>query len=323
MALYNFDDVAWHIRRLQHARRRGRLIFVLGSGINAPYGLPDWPTLIVRLLLDSGRIRKAKAVGEERIREILHDVIRDPLLQGVAVRSAFAREAQWLECLRSHVNAYDPEDVCDPAKPLWKVATLIASQFLADRSRHIPVLTFNYDGLLEVALRKALGRAATAIHSVSDEEEFFSSIHRAGIFIHHLHGFIDHPSSDIVLDAASYVNVLAAPGHHWSWQCMNSHLFHRDGAAVFLGLSLLDPNLRLLLTQSAARGMSLSGVYVSKPFPPIETESADDIRNIAFAASDIVHLFDGVLRQLSLVPFHVKSWDELPAFLDHVSEENE
>ena len=114
---------------------------------------------------------------------------------------------------------------------------------------------------------------------------------------------------------------------------MNTHLFHRDGAPLFLGLSLLDPNLRLLLTQSAVRGRSLSGVYVSKPFPEFkpscehEHEDArraiDELRSMAFAASDIVELFDRVLRQLSLVPYHVNSWDELPAFLDSISEENE
>ena len=42
---------------------------------------------------------------------------------------------------------------------------------------------------------------------------------------------------------------------------------------------------------------------------------------MAFAAHDIVELFDDVLRDLSLVPYHVKSWDELPLLLDKVAEE--
>jgi hypothetical protein len=34
-----------------------------------------------------------------------------------------------------------------------------------------------------------------------------------------------------------------------------------------------------------------------------------------------VQLFDQVLRELSLVPYHVKSWSELPGLLDLVAEE--
>jgi hypothetical protein len=322
VAFSNFDDLAWHIGRLQRARRGGHLVPVLGSGINSDYGLPDWPKLIVEVLLDSGRIRKAKAVGEEGIRGILEEVIRDPLLQAVAVRSAFAREDQWLAALKRHVKQYRVDDVVDPAKPIGKIAALIKQQYLADRHRHIAVLTFNYDDVLEVALQSMMAEEdREKVHPVTNEKDFFGSLHRAGIFIYHLHGYVWAEEHDIVLDAGSYVNILSSPGRHWSWQCMNRYLFHGDTAVLFLGLSLLDPSLRLLLTQAAVRGLALSGVYVARPFPALEDQNPDRLRRKAFAATDIVRLFDGVLRELSLVPYFVKSWDELPAFLDHIAAE--
>jgi hypothetical protein len=317
-------EVAWHVRRLREARRNGQLVAVLGSGINADYGLPDWPTLLVDLLLDSRRIRKAKSVGADAVKRMLHEVIRDPLLQAVAVRSAYGRNDQWLASLRSRLKKYRPEDVTDIHKPVGKVAALIAQQYFGDRHRHIPVLTFNYDDLLEVALRSVLGGGdSDKVHPVSDEKTFFGSIHRAGIFVYHLHGFVDAPESDIVLDAGSYVNILASPGRHWSWQCMNRYLFHDEAAPLFLGLSLLDPSVRLLLTQASIRGLSLSGVYVSKPFPTLKEEQPDQLRRMAFAATDIVELFDEVLRELSLIPYHLKSWSELTALLDYLAEEDE
>jgi hypothetical protein len=324
VAFSNFDDLAWHIRRLQRARRSGRLVLVLGSGINSDYNLPDWSKLIVELLLDSGRVRKAKKVGAKAIKAILDEVIRDPLLQAVAVRAAFSREDQWIASLKKSVRRYSPDEVKNPAKPIGKIASLVARQYLADRHRHIAVLTFNYDDLLEVALRAALGKAdASKVHSISNEKAFFRSLHRAGIFIYHLHGYVETSETDVVLDAGQYVNVLATPGRHWSWQCMNRYLFHGETAALFLGLSLLDPSLRLLLSQAAMRGLALSGVYVSLPFPELKETDPDVLRSMAFAATDIVQLFDEVLRELSLVPYFVKSWDELPAFLDHVAEEGE
>jgi hypothetical protein len=300
------------------------LLFVLGSGINVPYGIPDWSTLLVELLLDSGRVRKATAVGKDAITETLHEVIHDPLLQAVAVRSAFARNDQWLAVLRKRLSLYDRAEVVSPENPIGKVASIIAEQYLRNRDRHIAVLSFNYDRLLEVALEAALPPAdLSAIHTISGEKAFFSAIHRAGIWVYHLHGYIDHPDSDIVLDAASYVSVLASPGRHWSWHCMNTYLFHEESAALFLGLSLLDPSLRLLLTQAAVRGLALSGIYVYKPFPTLREIEIDALRNRAFAAHDIVQLFDGVLRELSLIPYHVKSWTELPALLDIIAEEAE
>ncbi len=322
MAFSNFDDLAWHIRRLQRARRNGQLVLVLGSGINSDCGLPDWPKLIVDLLLDSGRIRKAKAVGDKAIRSILEEVIRDPLLQAVAVRSAFSRKDQWLAALKNHVAQYRREDVADPCKPIGKIAALVKQQYLTDRHRHVAVLTFNYDDVLEVALQSLLAEEdQEKVHPVANEEGFFGSLHRAGIFIYHLHGYVGAEEDDIVLDAGSYVNILASPGRHWSWQCMNRYLFHGETAALFLGLSLFDPSLRLLLTQASVRGLALSGVYVARPFPKLEDDSPDRLRRKAFAATDIVRLFDEVLRELSLVPYFVKSWDELPAFLDHIAAE--
>jgi hypothetical protein len=128
---------------------------------------------------------------------------------------------------------------------------------------------------------------------------------------------------------------------------MNTFLFQKDSGAIFIGLSLLDPSLRLLLTQSATNGMPLSAVFVGKPLEPkllqprtnlVEPSlgnfySGKDMREeiehrrraalaeslkIAWMMRDIQKLFDNLLEELSLIPYHVTSWSEVGPLLDRV-----
>jgi hypothetical protein len=236
---------------------------------------------------------------------------------------------------------------------LGKVACIAADQYRADSRRHIAILTFNYDDLLETALRKELTApsASTLIprHPLTEKEasrvvvpvanaaQMGRARQRPGIYVYHLHGSLANKDSDIVLDAYDYVRILSAPGNHWSWACMNTFLFQKDSGAVFIGLSLLDPSLRLLLTQSAANGMPLSAVFVGKPLEPklllprsslsmpnssespSESRLSEEIEHarraalaeslkIAWMMRDMQKLFDNLLEELSLIPYHVTAW---------------
>jgi hypothetical protein len=315
----NHDEVLWTLRRLRHARIDGRLVFVLGSGINTAYGLPDWSRLLVGLLALSGRLRAAPG-DDPNFRQILSDLIPDPLLQGAVTRKAFSDADAWLDALNDALIPLHP--ATDSDKPLAHIARIVANQYLSNRRRHVAVLTFNYDRLLEEALRDALGTRASALHSVSREDTFARAVHAAGVYVYHLHGSIDDRESDIILDASSYVSVLGAPGRHWSWDCMNLYLFRQEAAAMFLGLSLVDPSLRLLLTQSAAKGMTLSGLYVSRPFPELPPADMDRTHALALVARDVFNLFDDVLLDLSLVPYHVTAWSEIVRLLEIVANDD-
>ena len=127
---------------------------------------------------------------------------------------------------------------------------------------------------------------------------------------------------------------------------------------MFLGLSLLDPSLRLLLTRHAANGMPLSAVFVGKPLEmaaPSDPQDCDLLKdcldlvdclhqhhcthlndclhltarfarldlntrlNAAFIGRDVQTLFDEVLEELSLIPYHVGHWSEISDLLTRVS----
>jgi len=319
MLNYEHEDLVWHLLRLRRARYDGKLVFVLGSGINKTYGLPDWRELIELLLRGCGRVPEA-STGRSRIGEQLQEIVPDPLLQAAVGRQSYLQPQLWIEAIRTHLQERPKYPAKQRRKPLYKIADLVMRQYEADPNRHISVLTFNYDRLLESALfARAKKHDHKPIFSISNEEQYAPSIYRSGVFVYHLHG--DAYSADSpVLDAGSYLRILGSPGRHWSWDCLTSSLVQRDSAAMFLGLSLVDPSLRLLLTHWAEKGLPLSGVYVASPPPPPSAllSGAERLKWVK-NSRDILRLFDEVLEQLSLIPYHVTTWDEIPELLEVIA----
>ncbi|HXA17074.1 MAG TPA: SIR2 family protein [Thermoanaerobaculia bacterium] len=269
-------------------------------------------------MLECSRVREATTVASH-IGTQMQAIVAEPLLQAAVGRQGYSNPELWIEAISRSLVATRgaPED---SGKPLYDIADLVVRQYEKDRHRHIPVLTFNYDRLMERAIqsRTRSVRDIAAIHSISDEREYAASIYRPGMFVYHLHGDATSKTSPI-LDAASYLRVLGSPGRHWSWDCLTATLFQRGTGAMFIGLSLVDPSLRLLLTQWAEKGLPLSGVYVGAPPPPPPvTLKLDDRLKLAKVSRDILHLFDEVLMQLSLIPYHVTDWDEIPDLLKDI-----
>lgn len=359
---HGYDELEWHILRLRYAREAGKLVFLLGAGINTEYGLPNWSQMLVRLTEGSGRLHRAEQpLTHEEARRSIDGVIIDPLLQAAALRAAYPSPADWVRALRSILKFED--DVLDnETKPLGRIAKVVAQQYLQDPQRHIAVLTFNYDSLIKKALDRAMGDQADVVTVVSTADELARVRHRPGIFVYQLHGSLANEKSDIVLDAYSYVRILSAPANHWSWSCMNTFLFQKDAGVMFIGLSLVDPSLRLLLTHAAENGMPLSAIFIGNPLEalvpsacslpssarryspallPRLASSGSRLRfprkapsrryersllrdrlqkalTAAWMKHDVQRLFDNLLEELSLIPYHVTEWSEVGDLIDRV-----
>lgn len=327
MAHQSYDELEWYLRRLRYARRAGKLVFVLGAGINAEYGLPDWSELIVRLTRNCGKLHTANLdLKTTQAKQYIDSVIADPLLQAAAIRGAYANASEWVRGLQQVMDRdrdVAVSRIADQNKPLGRIARIVCEQYRADRRRHVAILTFNYDDLMEKALHLELGdEAKRAVVTVANETGLSRARNRPGIYVYHLHGALSEVTSDIVLDAYTYVQILAAPANHWSWSCMNAFLFQKEAGAMFIGLSLLDPSLRLLLTQSARNAMPLSAVYVGKPLDPPRDPNLVNALAVAWMMHDVQMLFDNLLEELSLIPYHVTAWSEIAELLDRVAQDD-
>jgi hypothetical protein len=314
-------------------RAEGHLVFVLGAGINFSYGLPLWPELIKMLLLESGRIPRLRSghgslSAEEELTEdeeraidfALQALTPDPLLQAALVREAYPSNRAWMEgisrCIeRRRTSPPETEDL-----PLRLIARMLVSAVLADRHRHISVLTFNYDDFLERAIAAELGNQDPAIlQSISTGYDFERSWNSSGIYVYHLHGFLKDRDPQPVLDARSYVAVLQ--GDHWSWRCMERVLNQREATALFIGLSLTDPSLRFVLTRWETWKTPVLGVILAAPLPEPDAATLAMRRELAFLARTILHLYDAAMDRLQLVSYHLSTWDELIPILTEIGKD--
>jgi hypothetical protein len=345
----DYAEYAWHFRVLADAQREGRLVFVLGAGVSKIYGLPTWKDLLVNLLLGSERLpRLARTeAGAARddptrmtersvLKEILDGIAPDPLLQAAIARAAYSR-GQWSAAIKAHVKAdgngalrererHASASGTRQQKPALEViAHLLVTAIVKNPHRHLSVLTFNYDSLLEEEVRRQLDRhraSRSLLQSVSDARRFERTWVDAGIFIYHLHGHLtadsrQQPESDAVLDADSYVAVLR--GDHWSWRCMERALTASGATSLFIGLSIADPSLRYLLTRWGEWQTPLMGVYLASPPEHLRTSeelSAADRRTVALMQRTVMDLYTTVLDRLHLVCYQLSSFDEIPDILE-------
>ena len=99
------------------------------------------------------------------------------------------------------------------------------------------IMTLNYDDLIEQALRDAPD--APDPHTISDSDHHVPA-GKCGIF--HLHGYLGRdglPSGQIILSEADYMQMQR--GASWQEALVRSALM--DSTLVFVGTSLLDPNV--------------------------------------------------------------------------------
>jgi SIR2-like domain len=305
---------------MSRAQREGRLLFVLGAGINAVYGLPSWDGLIQELLTGCSRLPKVSGLTETHAAAVLRSFVPDALLQAAVVRRGYPSQQKWSSSLEAQLRERPGKSAAEPGKPLRQITDMLVEQYKRNPSKHIPVLTFNYDDLLERSLAASLIEASlphVSYHVVTDGSQFMEMRRLPGIYIYHLHGFIDHADRTI-LDAQSFQPVLA--GNHWSWDCLEHFFTDDQHLPLFIGLSLSDPSLRYLLTKWAARREPVAGVYIAAPpvVPKPTNTTIQARRELAFLYRELLTLYDEVLRQLLLVAYHVSSWDEIVPILQFV-----
>lgn len=331
----NNDDFAWHLSRLRQVQEVGQLVFILGAGINRAYGLPVWNELLEGLLLHSGRIPRLRLHGKplpksaleeetQAVRHVLNELSADPLLQAAMVRAAYTSGPAWIEALRQQLTPRaGSKRAEDESGPLRVIARMLVDAAVQHERKNIPVLTFNYDELLETAVnaelaeRRARGTLkqsnSPALRSIATERDFKRFSPRPGISIYHLHGFLGATRPAPVLDPYSYVEVLK--GDHWSWTCMRQVLVGTNATALLIGLSLSDPSLRFVLTHWAVGGDELMGFYLAAPPPVPAASTLPFYRQFAFASRSILELYDEVMDRLQLVCYHLSSWGELVTIL--------
>jgi hypothetical protein len=270
---------------------------VVGAGASMDAGLPGWRELL-RTLLEEGIKRGGRRAGPPPADRVAYETLAEDLLStsdalfaGTAARLLLGRDrdnAVWRALYEDHGYSVVP------GRQLIALARLIFSFHGAVR-----VITFNWDDLLEIALRE---QQPTSIAPQTIRPRGPGTLARPGkttIPVQHVHGYIprDGPTriAPIILDERDFA--LAQPV-----QITLDKLLADRNPTIFVGLSLTDPNLVSALYRRQATGRPAGpsfGLFVR-----------DDE-----AVPELQRLWVGRLEQLGLQAVHLGSFAQVSQVL--------
>lgn len=212
-----------------------RLTVMLGAGASIEAGLPSWPVLIERLLVRAGTERGLLQNADDagRRRWVDEAVRRDGYLGAAAIVDALtdgnALETWIPEALygegRSAANFF-PGPIC---RQLPRLVDAFGTSF--------ELMTTNYDDLPEQAMRDDPLNPRDAVAYVGEHRD----VPVGGVEVVHLHGYAgrDGAAGQLVLTESDYQRMQQTV----SWQETRVRAALAQGMFVFVGTSLVDPNL--------------------------------------------------------------------------------
>jgi hypothetical protein len=312
------------LRGLSRAYREGKLVPFLGAGISLAHGVPTWKELVVDLLFEEGEGVRSMSVlpRDERRRlasflaeflgydlTVLARVVKNTARKRAKRRgggSAQRIERSFLESVRARIYAGEKAS-SSRETTLSALATFIAHGVEA---RKIPaVVTFNYDDLLE----RALSRLGVPHHVVAGDRR----VEGRGIPILHPHGFLPKsgPVSEGVVFTEDEYHRLGGAVFHWAHGEIVHHL--RRHSALFVGLSMSDPNLRRMLDASYVHGDIPAHWQVQRRrcLPVVPAGEPSMKQSVAFSAKLAERFERELLQSMGTKTIWLESHEDIPALL--------
>lgn len=230
-----------------------RLVLVLGAGASASYGLPDWNTLLQKLLLITLKSRHGNADDSASSNE------KASLLAHTFTNLFEPNSLIAARYLSNHFREHNPTSTLafenairsalyDEVKSSTESALLKEIRqycIAAGRSPNIDsIITYNYDDLLEQCLSNIeLDIPYIPIYTRGMKHKNHE------LPIYHVHGYL--PSTGNLTQKNRVI--LAEDGYHkqysdtYGWSNLVQINKFKDHNCLFIGLSFSDPNLRRIL----------------------------------------------------------------------------
>jgi hypothetical protein len=231
-SLQSTESLLEEIREL--FQNRG-LTLVLGAGVSASCGAPNWTKLLLRL--HSRSLASTFSGNLSGLAEIYSSAIG---ADGPLISARFAAvngsddTQEFKDSIREEIYLRMHEEKSQLVKELAKL-----SQCCEGRQGIKSILTYNYDILLEEEL-EAIGREYVRPDKTGAGASF-------GIPIRHVHGFLGRKPLEnewIILSERGYHKEYSDP---FSWSNIVQLSAFRETSCIFVGLSMTDPNQRRLL----------------------------------------------------------------------------
>lgn len=230
--------------------RSQRLVMVLGAGASQSYGLPDWNTLLQKLLLITIKSDdEENGIGLEKAGVLARTFTRifepNSLISARYLNNYFKKRKPDSKLAFENAirDALYVEIKTDEDSDLLKEVRQFC--IAAGKSPNLDsIITYNYDDLMEQCLRNiGIDIPFMPIHARGMKHE------QHQLPIYHVHGYLPQKGQ---LTTKNRV-VLSEDGYHqqysdvYGWSNLIQINKFKDHNCLFIGLSFSDPNLRRLL----------------------------------------------------------------------------
>jgi hypothetical protein len=270
---------------LRRAWQEKDLVLFLGAGVSKPYGIPTWKDLVLEIVFDqTDMARRLEAIDLPFRRALAAWLVDyyeyDPIILARVVKNEIRRRASrskrgddphtlFLEKVRQHLYPRKPPAPHEPTT-LTAVADFIKRS--GENAGVAAVVSFNYDDLLERKLDGGID-----FRSVWSARRSYEK----ALPILHPHGFLpqqgDMEECRLVFTEDDY-HGLTTTVFHWALTAVVNYLRHNT--VLFIGLSMLDPNLRRLLDASYVFGDIPAHWQIQKRHKIASSEVRNVLRDI-------------------------------------------
>ncbi len=237
--------------------------FVLGAGVSASAGLPQWNDLLMGLahLNKDEFLALEKAMGNSEIR-----------VAGYIIKSKYGAENPERNTNGELVIPKVRDDIRDilykdPNAGAGSRLIPALCNIISNKSTKIEsIITYNFDDLVELGLDEK-NKGLEGVKESKYKSVKYISVYKGNradeeykLPIYHVHGFIPRSgsSSEIVISESDY-HKLYTSFLYWS-NIEQLHAFYRN-TCFFVGLSMNDPNLRRLLENAYKEGGNATNHY--------------------------------------------------------------
>lgn len=226
------------IRKLSGYYQDERLVLVLGAGVSIGFGLPNWDTLLQKLMITT-------IEREQNVSTVLSKLFTDiftpsPLIAGRYLQKYYEdKKLSFEEAVRKVL--YEDLDINKKSELMDEIVNFCVAP---GKSPNIDsIISYNFDDVLEQRLNK-VGVTVP-----------FKPIYGIGMNpngqlpIYHVHGYLPHKGKISENNQITFGESIYHKQYTdiYSWNNIVQINKFRDSNCIFIGSSLTDPNIRRLL----------------------------------------------------------------------------
>ncbi|GGG12180.1 SIR2 family protein [Pontibacter amylolyticus] len=224
---------------IHEAYRKENLVLVLGAGISMSFGLPNWETLLQKLMMKT--LDKDKEVSNVLSRLFSKIFTPSSLIAGRYLQKYYENQNKSFEEEVRKI-LYDGFSISAKSPLMDEIVKLCASPGKSPNLNSI--ITYNFDNILEQRLDKlTIDIPYKSIYGVGINAE------NSSLPIYHVHGYLPQKEKLNGLNQITFGEYVYHKQYVdiYSWNNIVQINKFRDYNCLFVGTSLTDPNTRRLL----------------------------------------------------------------------------